>query len=147
MARLQLALDVADLDAAVAFYTDLFATAPHKRRDGYANFRIADPPLKLVLFEKPEAAGGIDHLGIEVDSTEAVRGHTARLAAVGLPTRVEDDVTCCHATQDKVWLTGPDATPWEIYTITDDAPEATATAGATAAAAPQAQAGVDCTCR
>ncbi len=120
MGRVQLAVDVTDLPASIAFYRDLFGTEPTKVRDGYANFAIADPPLKLVLIEG--AVGGtINHLGIEVEDTAQVASATTRLAAAGLPTDVRSSETCCYATQDKVWVTGPDRERWEIYTVLDDA--------------------------
>jgi catechol 2,3-dioxygenase-like lactoylglutathione lyase family enzyme len=126
MGRVQLALNVSDLDEAVDFYSRLFQVQPAKRRPGYANFAVADPPLKLVLFENPGQAGTLNHLGIEVFSTAEVVSATRRLAAEGLPTSVEDGVTCCHALQDKVWIDGAD-TRWEVYTVLADAPlEATA---------------------
>jgi catechol 2,3-dioxygenase-like lactoylglutathione lyase family enzyme len=121
MGRVQLALNVSDLDEAVGFYTKLFGTEPAKRRPGYANFAVADPPLKLVLFENPAAAGTLNHLGVEVESAAAVVSATRRLAATGLATEVEDGVTCCHALQDKVWVAGAD-TRWEVYTVLADAP-------------------------
>ena len=126
MSRVQLALRVADLDAAVDFYSRLFGTTPAKRRPGYANFAVAEPPLKLVLLEG--GAGEptrMDHLGVEVPSTGEVSAATARLADAGLATRVEDQATCCYAVQDKVWVTGPGGEPWEVYTVTADAPGAT----------------------
>ena len=122
MSRVQLALRVADLDAAVDFYSRLFAAAPAKRRPGYANFALTEPPLKLVLLEG--AAGEptrMDHLGVEVVSPDDVTAATARLADAGLATRVEDNTTCCYAVQDKVWVTGPGGEPWEVYTVTADA--------------------------
>ena len=119
MSRVQLALNVTDLDAAVAFYSKLFAAEPAKRRPGYANFAIAEPPLKLVLIEG--AAGGtLNHLGVEVDSTAEVASSTERLAASGLKTATEDQVACCYALQDKVWVDDPDGAPWEIYTVLQD---------------------------
>ncbi len=122
MSRVQLALRVADLDAAVDFYSRLFDAVPAKRRPGYANFAIAEPPLKLVLLEgEPGEATRMDHLGIEVPSTPEVTAATDRLAAAGLATRVENDTTCCYAVQDKVWVTGPGGEPWEVYTVTGDA--------------------------
>jgi catechol 2,3-dioxygenase-like lactoylglutathione lyase family enzyme len=121
MGRVQLALNVSDLDEAVGFYTKLFQTEPAKRRPGYANFAVADPPLKLVLFENPAEAGTLNHLGVEVGSTGEVVSATRRLAAEGLPTDVEEGVTCCHALQDKVWVAGAD-TRWEVYTVLADAP-------------------------
>jgi hypothetical protein len=121
MSRLQLALNVPDIDVAVAHYTKLFATAPNKRKPGYANFAIADPPLKLVLFENAGAESRLNHLGIEVMSTGEVAAHQARLAADGLGT-VEDNGTCCFAEQEKVWVDGPDGT-WEIYTVLADVDE------------------------
>ncbi|MHB8468068.1 MAG: ArsI/CadI family heavy metal resistance metalloenzyme [Acidimicrobiales bacterium] len=120
MARVQLALNVTDLDAAIGFYTKLFGTEPAKIRPGYANFAVADPPLKLVLIEGREG-GTLNHLGVEVGSTEEVDATQRRLASSGLATAVEDEVTCCYAVQDKVWVDGPDAEPWEIYTVLADA--------------------------
>lgn len=121
MSRLQLALNVTDIDAAVDFYTKLFGTAPRKRQPGYANFAIAEPPLKLVLFENPAAEGGsINHLGVEVGSTEEVGAAIARLQAAELPTEVQEQTDCCYALQDKVWTEGPDAERWEIYVVHAD---------------------------
>lgn len=121
MSRVQLALRVADLDAAVDFYSRLFPTTPAKRRPGYANFAVAEPPLKLVLLEgEPGAATRLDHLGVEVASTDEVSAATARLAATGLATDVEQDTACCYAVQDKVWVTGPGAERWEVYTVKAD---------------------------
>ena len=122
MGRLQLALNVSDIDEAVDFYSKLFAAAPAKRRPGYANFVIADPPLKLVLFEGAGPPGSLNHLGVEVASTDEVAAATARLAGDGLETETQDQVACCYAVQDKVWVTGPDARAWEIYTVLADAP-------------------------
>ncbi|HET6627405.1 MAG TPA: ArsI/CadI family heavy metal resistance metalloenzyme [Nocardioidaceae bacterium] len=122
MSRVQLALRVADLDGAVAFYSRLFDTTPAKRRPGYANFAITEPPLKLVLLEgEPGEDTRMDHLGVEVASTELVAAATRRLADAGLATRVEDQTTCCYAVQDKVWVTGPGNEPWEVYAVTADA--------------------------
>ncbi len=122
MSRVQLALRVADLDASVAFYSTLFDTAPAKRRPGYANFAIADPPLKLVLLEGgPGEVTRMDHLGVEVETTDLVDTAHRRLADAGLVTRPENGTTCCYAVQDKVWVTGPGAEPWEVYTVTADA--------------------------
>jgi catechol 2,3-dioxygenase-like lactoylglutathione lyase family enzyme len=122
MSRVQLALNVTDLDAAVEFYSRLFATEPAKRKPGYANFAIADPPLKLVLFENSVAPGGsINHLGVEVQSTDEVTATTARLSGEGLDTLTEENTTCCYAVQDKVWVDGPSGEPWEIYTVLADA--------------------------
>src|SRR5919108_5697073 len=122
MSRVQLALNVSDLDEAIGFYTKLFASPPAKVRPGYANFAVADPPLKLVLMEGGEP-GTLNHLGVEVTSTEEVAAAAARAAGEELPTSVEDGVTCCFAVQDKVWVTGPD-NAWEIYTVLADAPTA-----------------------
>lgn len=123
MPRVQLALNVSDLDSAVDFYRRLFNAEPAKRRPGYANFAIASPPLKLVLIENPKAAGSMNHLGVEVESSDAVDAETARLRREGLSTRTEDGVTCCHAVQDKVWVADPDGAPWEIYKVLADAPQ------------------------
>ena len=122
MSRVQLALRVADLDAAIDFYSRLFDAVPAKRRPGYANFAIAEPPLKLVLLEgQTGEATRMDHLGVEVASTDEVTAATNRLADAGLATRVEDNTTCCYAVQDKVWVSGPGGEPWEVYTVTGDA--------------------------
>ncbi|WP_033308393.1 ArsI/CadI family heavy metal resistance metalloenzyme [Streptomyces iakyrus] len=122
MSRVQLALRVADLDASIAFYSKLFGTEPAKLRDGYANFAIVEPPLKLVLIEgKADADTRLDHLGVEVDSTEAVHAATTRLSEAGLATTEEDDTTCCYALQDKVWVHGPGREPWEVYVVKADA--------------------------
>jgi catechol 2,3-dioxygenase-like lactoylglutathione lyase family enzyme len=120
MSRVQLALNVDDLDEAVAFYSKLFDTAPAKLKDGYANFAIADPPLKLVLLENPGSGGTMNHLGVEVDSSDVVRTEIARLAAEGMFTEEEMGTTCCFATQDKVWTTGPGGEKWEVYTVLAD---------------------------
>jgi catechol 2,3-dioxygenase-like lactoylglutathione lyase family enzyme len=120
VSRVQLALNVSNLDDAVAFYSKLFATEPAKLRPGYANFAIAEPPLKLVLIEGHGDPGSLNHLGVEVDSTDAVGAAQARLASEGLATATEDEVACCYAVQDKVWVDGPDAEPWEIYTVLAD---------------------------
>lgn len=120
MSRVQLALNVDDLDTAVNFYSKLFDTAPAKLRPGYANFAVAQPPLKLVLIEQPGSGGTLNHLGVEVGSTEEVQASQSRLAGEGFATAVEDDVACCYARQDKVWVDGPSGEPWEIYTVLDD---------------------------
>jgi catechol 2,3-dioxygenase-like lactoylglutathione lyase family enzyme len=122
MSRVQLALRVPDLDAAIEFYSRLFDTTPAKRRPGYANFAVTEPPLKLVLLEgRSDEDTVMDHLGVEVESTDLVTAATGRLAAAGLATKVEDQTTCCYAVQDKVWVTGPGQEPWEVYTVTGDA--------------------------
>jgi catechol 2,3-dioxygenase-like lactoylglutathione lyase family enzyme len=128
MSRVQLALNVSDLEASVAFYSHLFATEPHKRRPGYANFAISDPPLKLVLIEVPQAdrgagtAGALNHLGVEVEAAEQVEAQADRLREAGLAAFDEKDTTCCYALQDKVWVHDPAGAPWEIYTVKDDDP-------------------------
>jgi catechol 2,3-dioxygenase-like lactoylglutathione lyase family enzyme len=120
MSRVQLALNVDDLDAAIAFYRRLFATEPAKVRPGYANFAVADPPLKLVLFEGRGHPGTLNHLGVEVETTEEVAAAQRRLSGAGLATAVEDGVDCCYARQDKVWVDDPAGTPWEVYTVVAD---------------------------
>jgi catechol 2,3-dioxygenase-like lactoylglutathione lyase family enzyme len=120
MSRVQLALNVSNLDDAVAFYSKLFGTRPAKVRPGYANFAIAEPPLKLVLIEGHGEPGSLNHLGVEVDSTDEVGRTQSRLAGEGLATATEDEVACCYAVQDKVWVDGPDRRPWEIYTVLAD---------------------------
>ena len=118
MARVQLALNVPDIDQAVEFYSKLFAAEPAKRRPGYANFAIVDPPLKLVLFEKAGAESRLNHLGVEVASSDDVAAHQARLTDEGLAP-VDESGTCCFAKQDKVWVDGPDGA-WEIYAVLAD---------------------------
>jgi catechol 2,3-dioxygenase-like lactoylglutathione lyase family enzyme len=120
MSRVQLALNVSDLDKAVEFYSKLFRIGPAKRRPGYANFAIPEPPLKLVLIEGHGEAGTLNHLGVEVESREEVASTTRRLAAEGMATATEDEVACCYALQDKVWVDAPDGEPWEIYTVLGD---------------------------
>ena len=129
MSRVQLALNVRDIDESVAFYEKLFHTPPAKRRPGYANFAIVDPPLKLVLIESGAARGhGIDaalnHLGIEVESPEQVVEATEGLVRAGLSTVSEEATECCYALQDKVWVDDPNGAPWEVYTVLADAPDA-----------------------
>lgn len=119
MARVQLALNVADLDTAIDFYSRLFDTAPAKVQPGYANFAIADPPLKLVLFEGA-TPGTINHLGVEVTTSEEVTATNARLTDHGMETVLEDQVDCCFALQDKAWVEAPDAVRWEIYNVLAD---------------------------
>ena len=126
MSRVQLALNVEDLDEAVAFYSKLFNAEPAKVKDGYANFAVADPPLKLVLLENPGKGGTINHLGVEVETSERVHQEIARLSGEGLFTDEEIGTTCCFATQDKVWVTGPGGEKWEVYTVLADS-ETTAT--------------------
>jgi catechol 2,3-dioxygenase-like lactoylglutathione lyase family enzyme len=128
MSRVQLALNVSDLEGSVAFYSTLFGVEPHKRRPGYANFAIADPPLKLVLIEVPGEArgsgidGALNHLGVEVETVDEVEAGAARLREAGLAAFDELDTTCCYALQDKVWVHDPAGAPWEIYTVKDEAP-------------------------
>jgi catechol 2,3-dioxygenase-like lactoylglutathione lyase family enzyme len=120
MSRVQLALNVADIDEAVAFYSKLFATEPAKRRAGYANFAIDEPPLKLVLIQADGTPGTVNHLGVEVGSRDEVAAAQSRLARQGLATATEEGVSCCYALQDKVWVDDPDGAPWEIYTVLAD---------------------------
>lgn len=120
MSRVQLALSVSDVDEAVAFYSKLFGAEPAKRRPGYANFAVSEPPLKLVLIEDPQRAGQLNHLGVEVETSELVGAATRRLSDHGLATR-EESGACCYAVQDKVWVEDPDGASWEIYTVLADA--------------------------
>ena len=120
MSRVQLAINVEALDPAIEFYSKLFATEPAKVRPGYANFAIAEPPLKLVLIETPGQGGTLNHLGVEVASTDEVVAARARLSGEGLTTATEEGVACCYARQDKVWVDGPSGEPWEIYTVLED---------------------------
>ena len=121
MSRVQLALKVEDLDAAVAFYGKLFGSEPAKVRPGYANFAIAEPPLKLVLIEGEGKGGTLNHLGVEVETSDQVEDAADRLAANAMATRQEKDTACCYARQDKVWVDDPDGARWEVYTVLEDA--------------------------
>jgi catechol 2,3-dioxygenase-like lactoylglutathione lyase family enzyme len=128
MSRVQLALNVADLESSVTFYSTLFGVRPHKRRPGYANFAIDEPPLKLVLIQADPSerghgtVGALNHLGVEVESTDVVAAASRRLTEAGLATVEENDTTCCYALQDKVWVHDPAGAPWEVYTVKDDDP-------------------------
>jgi catechol 2,3-dioxygenase-like lactoylglutathione lyase family enzyme len=129
MSRVQLALSVSDIDAAVEFYAKLFGTQPNKRRAGYANFTVSDPPLKLVLIETADDRGhgtttALNHLGIEVGTADEVKAATIRLSTEGLSTASEEATSCCYALQNKVWVEDPDGAPWEIYTVLADDPNA-----------------------
>ena len=121
MSRVQLALNVADLDASIEFYTKLFQTSPAKVRDNYANFAIANPPLKLILFANAGVPGTLNHIGVEVESTEEVSAVIARTQAIGMEQDVQENTSCCFAVQDKTWIKGPD-NDWEFYTVLADAP-------------------------
>jgi lactoylglutathione lyase len=121
VSRVQLALNVEDLDASIAFYTKLFQTPPAKVRDDYANFAIADPPLKLVLFANAGAPGTLNHIGVEVETTDEVAAVIARTQEIGMEQHVQQNVSCCFAVQDKTWVKGPE-NDWEFYTVLADAP-------------------------
>ena len=121
MSRVQLALNVEDLDASIEFYTKLFQTPPAKIRDGYANFAIADPPLKLVLFADAGEPGTLNHIGVEVESTDEVAAVIARTRDLGMDQHVQENVSCCFAVQDKTWVKGPE-NDWEFYTVLAHAP-------------------------
>ena len=141
VSRVQLALNVSDIDAAVEFYSKLFHAPPAKRQPGYANFAISDPPLKLVLIERAEARGsGVDaalnHLGIEVETPEEVREASARFAGEGLDPEIQESTTCCYAVQDKAWVEDPDGAPWEVYVVLADAPAETGLSCSTEACSP-----------
>ena len=121
MSRLQLALNVDDLDASIAFYSRLFGTAPAKTKHGYANFAVTEPPLKLILIENPGQGGSINHLGVEVGDVDTVDAEQTRLAEQGLASIDERGTTCCYAKQDKFWVEGaPDGERWEVYTVLED---------------------------
>ena len=148
--RVQLALNVSDMDQAVEFYSTLFGASPAKRQPGYANFAIDDPPLKLVLIEDLEARGhgiegALNHLGFEVGTSDEVTAASTRLSGEGLATRVEDNTTCCYAVQDKVWVSDPDGAPWEVYTVLADASAETGLHGDGSCCAPGADEAVPVT--
>lgn len=162
MSRTQLALNVDNIEEAVTFYSKLFDAQPAKVKPGYANFAIAEPPLKLVLIENPGSGGTLNHLGVEVESSEKVHAEIARLSEEGLFTEEEIGTTCCFATQDKVWVTGPAGEKWEVYTVLADSESfgrsprhqdenseggmCCGTAGATASDAPAEHAGASSCC-
>jgi catechol 2,3-dioxygenase-like lactoylglutathione lyase family enzyme len=128
MSRVQLALNVSDLQSSIDFYSKLFKAEPAKVRPGYANFAIADPPLKLVLIETTEArgvgpSGALNHLGVEVATSDEVMSSDMRLSSEGMATDIRDNTICCYALQDKVWVDDPDQVPWEIYTVLADTEE------------------------
>ena len=122
MSRVQLALNVQDLDTSIAFYTKLFQTPPAKVRPDYANFEIADPPMKLVLFAKSGDPGTLNHIGVEVETTDDVAAVIARTQELGFDQHIQQNVSCCFAVQDKTWVKGPE-NDWEFYTVLADAPE------------------------
>jgi catechol 2,3-dioxygenase-like lactoylglutathione lyase family enzyme len=143
MSRVQLALNVSNLDEAVEFYSNLFGAEPAKRRPGYANFAVTDPPLKLVLMEDATArgfgtTGALNHLGVEVETTDEVAAATGRLRDEGMSTEVEEQTTCCFAVQDKVWVSDPDGAPWEVYTVLADAADDMGIAGDASCCVPEA---------
>jgi catechol 2,3-dioxygenase-like lactoylglutathione lyase family enzyme len=154
MSRAQLALRVSDLEASITFYSKLFGAEPAKRREGYANFAITEPPLKLVLIEgEPGQDTRLDHLGVEVESTDLVTAATDRLKDAGLATFEESDTSCCYALQDKVWVHGPGQEPWEVYVVKADADtlgksadSSTDGGGCTSQVAATASAGTGCSC-
>jgi catechol 2,3-dioxygenase-like lactoylglutathione lyase family enzyme len=124
MSRVQLALNVDDLQESITFYSRLFGTEPAKVREGYANFAVVEPPLKLVLIESPGRGGSVNHLGVEVADTHTVDAEQTRLAKAGLASVDERDTTCCYAKQDKFWVEGaPDRERWEVYTVLEDTDE------------------------
>ena len=142
MSRVRLALNVADIDSAVEFYSKLFDAEPAKRRPGYANFAIVNPPLKLVLIENGEyrgkgVAGALNHLGVEVVTPDEVQAATVRLAGEGLDPEMQESTTCCYAVQDKAWVNDPDGAPWEVYTVLADAPAETGLGCSTEACTPE----------
>ncbi len=150
MSRVQLALNVSDLDKAVAFYSKLFGAEPAKLRPGYANFAIADPPLKLVLMEDATSrghgvGGALNHLGVEVETTDEVAAAAQLLGEGGLETEIQEQTTCCFAVQDKVWVNDPDGASWEVYTVLADAPPESGIAGDLSCCIPEAIQGVPVT--
>ena len=135
MSRVQLALNVADLDASIEFYTKLFQTPPAKVREGYANFAIVDPPLKLVLFTGMGEPGSLNHIGVEVETTDEVSAVIARTQAIGMQQEVQENTSCCFAVQDKTWVKGPE-NDWEFYTVLGEAPSMACDAAAVPAETP-----------
>jgi catechol 2,3-dioxygenase-like lactoylglutathione lyase family enzyme len=133
--RLQLALNVRNIDEAVEYYSKLFAAVPHKRKPGYANFAIDDPPLKLVLFEVPDAAERLNHLGVECFEQADVTAATMRLKHAGIADAEETESTCCYAKQNKVWSRDPQGMRWEWYKVLEDSDTFGADRTADAAAA------------
>ncbi|MDR6224186.1 ArsI/CadI family heavy metal resistance metalloenzyme [Desmospora profundinema] len=115
------AVNVKNLDDSVAFYRHLFGEEPAKVRPGYAKFDLEEPALNFTLNEGGKTDGGINHLGIQVESTEAVLAAKERLKNAGLASFDEMDTTCCYARQDKIWVTSPDGHRWEIFFVKEDA--------------------------
>ncbi|WP_086694198.1 ArsI/CadI family heavy metal resistance metalloenzyme [Streptomyces recifensis] len=155
MPRAQLALRVSDLEASITFHSKLFGTEPAKRREGHANFALTEPPFKLVLIEgEPGEETRLDHLGVEVESTDQVNAATTRLKDAGLATFEENDTSCCYALQDKVWVHGPGKEPWEVYVVKGDAgtlgksadPHATGDGCCTDQATEESPAAAGCAC-
>ncbi len=145
MSRLQLALNVDDIDSSVEFYSALFGAEPTKVRPGYANFALQQPPLKLVLLENPGSGGSLNHLGVEVEHVDAVDSEQTRLAASGLASVDERGTTCCYAKQDKFWVEGaPNGERWEIYTVLADSETFRSTDTETSCCGNQAQQNADC---
>lgn len=147
MSRVQLALNVADINESVEFYSKLFGTEPTKREPGYANFAISNPPLKLVLMEVHSqrgegVVGALNHLGVEVESADEVVQATEKLTGAGLDPEVQDGTTCCFAVQDKVWVNDPDGAPWEVYTVLADATSESGIAGDGTCCTPKAAEGL-----
>ena len=141
MSRVQVALNVSDLNASIEFYSNFFGSEPAKVRPGYANFAIEEPALKLVLIEDGQdrgrgVAGALNHLGVEVETPEKVRVATASLVSSGLEPEVQEQTTCCYAVQNKLWVSSPDGTPWEVYTVLADAPAKTGLGCSTDACSP-----------
>ena len=124
MSRVQLALNVGNLDEAIEFYSRMFGVGPAKVRDGYANFAVENPPLKLVLIVGHGEPGSLNHVGVEVESTEDVAAKIDEARQNGFPVTVQESTTCCFAVQDKVWIEGGEL-PWEWYTVLEDAPQDT----------------------
>lgn len=132
MSRVQLAINVSDLESSIAFYSNLLSVEPAKVREGYANFAVEDPPLKLVLIQQRAArgsgiAGALNHVGIEVETADEVAMSATRLSERGMSIDLRQRTTCCHALQDKVWVDDPDRLSWEIYTVLADVAESSAT--------------------
>ena len=127
--KTHVALRVTDLDRSIAFYRAMFGAEPVKHKADYAKFDLENPGLNLTLNVSPDVSslGTLSHLGIQVDSSEAVQAAIARFKAAGLATFEEHDTDCCYALQDKVWVTDPNGNRWEIFVVkvADTAPEQT----------------------
>lgn len=120
--RPHLSLDVRNVPASVAFYTKVFGVSPQKQTEDYAKFDLTAPALNFALVSSTGRISSVDHLGIEVASADEIAAWKQRLQQHGILEKVEDNITCCFARQDKLWFTDPDGNAWEIFTVHEQLP-------------------------